>query len=113
VDRGDGGTGGSRAARMEYLRELDAILTHKYRNDAGLRAAWKGAVRVRQESKVPVDETAVPVIQAGINKSIATVLGNAVAAGNDLNPAAFPLFSSPANYKGESMFAMCRENWHY
>jgi hypothetical protein len=33
---------------MRFLRELDAILTHQYRSDASLLAAWKGAVRIQR-----------------------------------------------------------------
>ena len=62
--RGDAGWRGKKSGTI-FGGFSNAIFMHKYRNDAGLLAAWKGAVRVRQESKVSVDGTAVPVIQAG------------------------------------------------
>lgn len=56
------------AEGMEILRELDAILSHQYRNNPGLLAAWKGACRVERaaEGKVKqgVSGTAVGVGEA-------------------------------------------------
>lgn len=39
---------------LAVLKELDAILSYRYRNDPGLLAAWKGACRVERD---PVYDT--------------------------------------------------------
>jgi hypothetical protein len=51
-----GGTAGLAAVArrgMQILRELDAILTHQYRGNPGLLAAWKSAVRVQRDPSAP------------------------------------------------------------
>jgi hypothetical protein len=47
-----GGTAGLAALTrqgMRYLRELDAILTHQFRKDASLLAAWKSTAHVERD----------------------------------------------------------------
>jgi hypothetical protein len=49
---------------MPLLRELDAILTHQYRLEPALLAAWKGACHVErdpQRTAIPVNSPPVPV----------------------------------------------------
>jgi hypothetical protein len=36
---------------MEILHELDAILSHQYRDNPALLAAWKGACRVERDAE--------------------------------------------------------------
>jgi hypothetical protein len=45
---------------MQLLRELDAILTHQYRNDADLFASWKSACHVERDPRFNQDPADSP-----------------------------------------------------
>jgi hypothetical protein len=56
---------------MPLLRELDAILTHQYRNDAGLLAAWKGACHVeRDPESAPNDAIPERDVEALVSSAV-------------------------------------------